>query len=1688
MPSSLSFVSTSSFRDALMGKNLTPYTVSGVYTPPAGPLNYEVVQSNYSVINSDDNLIANDVFANQSYPLNSFGPNGGYNLNITFNGPLLPITPNQGEYYPLIGSNLQVPGSVFLYNLPTSPAVLNLFKPQNGYFYISYLSENILQNHYSSLYTVYPGIFTPSTYSPYEILTVQDPTGSEGSLSQDSFLAKIGASQLNFLFQERVNAEIYQNTIGLVNLSSLQDPFDAALLATGQQPLINRNWRITVPENPLVNAADFLTRLAGAYWPVSFIPGSYWNENEKGGLETSQTSKALNVVNNLTGGFLGPILNVRRNPSQIFLANSGNGQQSVLFNNLSYNRYQPNYDRGIINGIIQGIQNLLSSEQNYGTYYVGNPNAEPSQITSPSNAIPVNAYGQQVETPVYGPSELGILYEGNDNKLNFGLAGKSFSNDGGIDGGFVWTSPKYQSNAGFRATPGGGSGSKDDEFNQINSQYDKSKSTNVEFKQNSILDNTQRLIDSGDNVSGVNRLKHVGNAMNQVSKVFHDGYREMTKGSQVVSYKDDTTGSEAGIEYCRVFTKDTPYYTYADLQKTDGITTSGRRFSYSVLDNTYNLNIAPLKGTDSTNIVQGDKNGIGGYAKKYMFSIENLAWRTSSRPGYTYDSLPTCEKGPNGGRVMWFPPYNLTFNDSSRADWQPTTFLGRPEPIYTYKNSSREGSISWSIIVDSPSVMNTVVEKQLKGASRERIDSIIDSFFAGCTKFDIYKLAVKFNQIPTDDLYTYQEILNNPRLTDIETLGQINKEIPKNNSSANGEGNSTNSVETNNNNQKVEPDNRISDFENKYLDFALYFDNDIPGPSNSTTSNADYQSTYDTYIGKKDIYKKNADTEFNEGDINRNVTAFFDKVVIGNYNEFCGGEKNFITDAYDILNEKLGKIKVKLQGSASATASPAYNQKLSERRIDAITKFFKEKTVGEKNLSKFIDDKTFQIISEKGFGEEIVIPRMGKELGSDPNKPIETEEDSGTGEDVNCSQDIKNKNNKVTTISQVYAANAMACRRVKIKEISVEPIPKEPAKPEPVKEVVTTPNTPTSDNITLPVNPVGPSKSIIKKLKEGISKKILRNLLSECDYFEVIKENVPMVYDSIKEKIKYFNPAFHSMTPEGLNARLTFLNQCLRPGETIPIIQDGQPTSVDAINTSFGAPPVLVLRIGDFYNTKIIPTSLQVTYDPLLYDMNPEGIGVQPMIAKIQLSFNMIGGMGLKEPVEQLQNALSFNYYANTEIYDERATATEDTSKLDKEIIDQIEAISPSTPVNNTADTQPQDIAGSTIGEIKSTEPLTPSGETGEISYLKVMDKLLDTTKTYYENTFNSLEEVVKQSNYGILQYVSKTRNFSKGNFKTPEGDLEAEIFGKPNEIASNLDKLFDVALSDIDSGNNPIIKYIVDKKLTDPTTITVLKNNLRKYVLEVKNEMINTVSNISNSKLGQQQQEYVQGIRAINVVVTKTDGKIDEKGVPKIYNLSETDKVSPTGLNFTYSNTFDELTGDFKLLRNNLNAYIKALTDSSIIPPTNFPDGSFGALTEFKTVNDKTFFLVVGRRFNDKNKVEDFKKVILTQSITSMSSNKKMIRKFDDYVDDLAKQYKKEIKEEENLYKKYKEADTYKSYINNIETNIYKKGKTRIFNFTTVPVEGTNEQQKTDIIDLYKGDKNKISDLNTFDGKIKFN
>ena len=68
---------------------------------------------------------------------------------------------------------------------------------------------------------------------------------------------------------------------------------------------------------------------------------------------------------------------------------------------------------------------------------------------------------------------------------------------------------------------------------------------------------------------------------------------------------------------------------------------------------------------------------------------------------------------------------------------------------------------------------------------------------------------------------------------------------------------------------------------------------------------------------------------------------------------------------------------------------------------------------------------------------------------------------------------------------------------------------------------------------------------------------------------------------------------------------------------------------------------------------------MTINYDPLMWDLNTEGIGVMPMIADITLNFKFIGGSSLAGHIARLQNALSFNYYANTEVYDDRSELAE---------------------------------------------------------------------------------------------------------------------------------------------------------------------------------------------------------------------------------------------------------------------------------------------------------------------------------------------------------------------------------------------------------------------------------------------
>ena len=1562
--STLSFEFSKSFRDKLIVKNLPPYSVEGVYTPPSSQITYEEVLSNYSVVDGPNEYISNSPFSDRLYPLNQFGPEGGYDKNINYNNENVSVNSNMGPYEP-VETNLDLINEFFI----DAAFIKNIYGPEGGYqdmFFVSDIANN------DKIYLPYwdPPIFRPSSYNAYNILLSDNPVGSDGLVSQDSYLVQISAKKLQEILKLRAALEDNQDVKLISDPTAFSTPSAASNQLRGNLITPNNDYRVTLPPQ----TDTFLTRIQGVYIPSSPIPGDYFLDEQSTRSVTS-IGQAVNIFagrSTTLGDILGPAVSRVINPSIVFLENTGAGQKSALFQNLAYNRYKPEYGSTSLAGLatntlLTGINAILNATgtQLPGDFYVGSVISNPTNVSSPVNEVPIDAFGRETGALVYGPSELAILYEGNESSINFGLPARSLSDGGGIDGSFVWVSPKYKQNAGFKVGPGGKITTPDEEFNQISSDYNNSLSTNIEFKVGSILDETQRLIKAADFVRGDKRLRHVGNAMNQVSKVFNDGYKEMTKGSQVMSYQTQN-GVEVGVEYCRVFAKDTPYYTFSDLQKTEG---NIRKFSYSVLDNTYNLNIAPLKGENSTNITNGR-------VKKYMFSIENLAWKNSNRPGYRVDDLPQCEIGPNGGRIMWFPPYDIKFNETSTPSFNPTTFLGRPEPIYTYKDTNRTGSLSWKIVVDHPSILNVIVNKVLENErNRVKLNSVIDSFFAGCKKYDIYELAAKYNQIPSKDLLAYQEILSDPRLTR-EQLASVNSSIPKDNTSA-GNAQQTTTPSTDN----------LSSY-----NISFYFQKGNP------VSDTSYETSYSQYPS----------TEFKQ----LNVTPEYERLV------------EFTKKLLEQLQTTTSKITISWDGSVSYDENFGI-EPLIQRRVDSVITFLREYNVDGKNLSEFIDNG--RLILQSNFSQSTSV--------------------NITQGSYNCASE--------SSIDDDISANV--CRSVRIKSVEVDTSPSNtPIEEQPVPDINT---------LQQGLKPQ-PNTDPLDNLKKGLSKKVIRQLLSECDYFDVIEQTNPMVYDSIKEKIKYFNPAFHSMTPEGLNTRLTFLQQCVRPGDTIPTVtEDGQARFNDAVNTAYGTPPILVLRVGDFYNTKIVPTSLQLTYEPLIFDLNPEGIGVQPMIANVTLGFNFIGGSGLAKPVEQLQNALSFNYYANTEMYDERAEATEDTTQIDKQLF---QTILENEPVIPKPEDRKTNDGGTTIGTILTTN-FSSTGVTGTTKFETIFDTMIDTTQEYFDLIINQNKTLIESFNRFTMEMVGIERNYTQGTTLSQN----APIYGKPNDVETKVSQVTNQILTDIDNGTNPIINYLAGKgfDFINVPELSNLKTNLKDYVNTYTTEYSSGIFE-TIQKIVDVEQTYVQNIRKLNFVAGLLDGKIDNTGDGVIYNLSPTTGVTKSPQN--YVDTLQEFTGDYQLIGSALTNYDSFLTTNGV-QVTNTTTPSTLTTQEFN------FYKLLSKVFVDKAKFDEFKSVIIKGGLVSYNKPKKLSVEFDKVCDELrdkfGKQHRNDVKFIDNIMKE----SSFKEFK---KFTPYSKGKTREFTFDSNPLGNTT--QIKDLKDLYK-QTNVNSDPSTYLGKIKF-
>lgn len=1099
--------------------------------------------------------------------------------------------------------------------------------------------------------------------------------GYAAGLKFDSQLVDVGKEQRKEEFKQRVKQNFLQDTVGKINA----DPLG---LLTGQ-PLLRQDYTITKGTGLGGQALNALSDLTGVNIPISPIPeGAFGSYGTKDSAEelldfTGGGTRSL-IYDSLAINLYGPTLIEDNKPSD---TESGSGISNAVKKTENFtkkvssgepatkktyldpttpntNEEQDGRESGAIKKVNDGVDGFIDG--------IANKNGVNKPLTPTESKKPTPLEDPTLEYKNIGFDSVETNYETEKSDENFGHI-EDYVTDVGpkrgvtLDNNSFLTDMTTDADKWFWADSG--LAVSFDPSNGLPNIKGKTKPNNGVRR--GLLNHTQNMINQQiNNPRGAARYIGLPNA----NKNYGEG--GLDSNNRTRKHKEFSMGNKVktsdGNYYCRSWSTRRAYNEYGDLIRNDGLwrenQPGGSKMKSFISLREPGLPKIAWERDDlnEKDIVEALK-GNSGYVPSdkvipYMLSIENLAWKDSPH----YFKLPACERGPNGGRLMWFPPYNINFTDNTSVNWDTTTFIGRAEPIYTYNNTERTGTLSFSVIVDHSSLVNNL---------RDDFSTNLETFFAGCdteTARNILQDAFK-EFIPPNTTQNNQEPEPTPQ-TNLE-LPDISDDLIfyfKNATNLSTDDPSGCGIEGRCYDDTYERNiYRAIDNANLYTLTAV---NDNPVPTNgpaypyteNTTLGADVTEPPCTGtnpsapwgFGKTKKEQKNSNfckksgpenivgLKFNDGSVSGTTDEYgvlYSRIGL-NESDFYGKELDLECEGCEgltgiekmirflVTNPKGKGYTIEIRGGTSDAASNEYNEKLAQDRANTIKNYMLEemKKLEKGGVVKWTED-------DDGFDPIELYPEK-----SEPNGRWDlSKKDSITsGED----RDENFINNEFTQTPFHLHPNdeenpsVISRRRARVllkKNPSLIQDRIDTKKQEQLNEIFDE-----------------------QKKKEAAEQEVLReeivnaskNFINECDYFVKIKNEQPFVYDTLRDKLQNFHPAFHSMTPEGFNSRLTFLQQCGRQGPSF--IDPLQPQ-----NTAFGRPPICILRIGDFYHTKIAIDTINFTFDPLQWDLNPEGIGVQPMVCSVDLNFKFIGGSSLQGPIRQLQNAVSYNFFANTSLY-----------------------------------------------------------------------------------------------------------------------------------------------------------------------------------------------------------------------------------------------------------------------------------------------------------------------------------------------------------------------------------------------------------------------------------------------------
>ncbi|MBP5722540.1 MAG: hypothetical protein J6X18_03030, partial [Bacteroidales bacterium] len=693
--------------------------------------------------------------------------------------------------------------------------------------------------------------------------------------------------------------------------------------------------------------------------------------------------------------------------------------------------------------------------------------------------------------------------------------------------------------------------------------------------------------------------------------------------------------------------------------------------------------------------------------KKCMFSIENLAWKDVPRnQGY----ISKEQRGPNGGRIMWFPPYDLDFNENVSVNWNQSNFIGRGESVYTYTNTSRQGTLSFAILIDHPSIVDNIPKHNLNNVDTDSDGGTVDleadvlRFFAGCQVPALSRKTDCPDGVPSPS--------PNPDNGKPDTV-EPKKEIPKmekgkhvkfyvyypNNYSGNGQKMTKSQWAVGGSSDRRWFDYLACGKDTKIVpDGPGYEWNNGAGVSIYNSSytakdaNFDGNQTDNGKPGQMEVYEKGSyaawkivDPKYKLNNVWYQYRVDFD-LHQKLYNRLPGqklytrGMQENKSNYYDYKNFKLNWELTNVPEDATHSFA-----EIIAAIMLAFPNSFRENYITDLDFEPYIvdgvpgTDRVRELMNAFKNHEFVAAVTEGGATKQDPinSEMLAIRRERSVkdliiqeGEvDESCFVDSKrvfqDNLEEMTTVNtleakrQRYAAVELWYGVPEVQKLS-EMVHNTAGNDEQVEENLDA-ILAARRSIAGVQNSENSGNSESTAVSEAVAlategKNMTSRYETEAEYFKEIQRTDPLVYNNIITKFKYFSPAYHSISPEGFNARLTFLQQCTRQGHTISATDLN--FAKTAGNLSFGRMPVCVLRIGDFINTKILINSMSINYGAngaTQWDMNPEGIGVQPMYAKVQMGITILGGQSLSGPINRLQNAVSFNYYANTGVYDDRS-------------------------------------------------------------------------------------------------------------------------------------------------------------------------------------------------------------------------------------------------------------------------------------------------------------------------------------------------------------------------------------------------------------------------------------------------